>query len=105
MSAQVSITTASADGVVAVPSIALVGSAGNYSVRVLEGSGEISVVPVQVGLVTPSLAEIQSGLTAGTDVVVGTSSTRQGSSTTTFSGGNFGGGNFGGGGGIRELRP
>jgi multidrug efflux pump subunit AcrA (membrane-fusion protein) len=105
MSAQVSITTASADGVLAVPSIALVGSAGNYSVRVVDGSGEITVVPVQVGLVTSSLAEIQSGLTAGTDVVVGTTSTRQGSSTTTFGGGGtFGGGNLGGG-NIREFRP
>ncbi len=89
MSAQVSVTTASASDVLAVPSIALVGSTGSYSVRVLDGSGQPQLVAVQVGLVTSSMAEIQGGLTAGTDVVVGTSSTRQGSSTAV---GGFGGG-------------
>lgn len=101
MSADVSVTTESADNVLAVPSIALVGSAGNYRVRVLDGSGQPQLVAVQVGLVTSSLAEIQSGLSAGTAVVVGTSSSRQG--TTTTGGGTFigGGGTFIGGGGFR----
>jgi multidrug efflux pump subunit AcrA (membrane-fusion protein) len=99
MSAQVSVTTASASDVVAVPSIALVGSAGSYSVRVLDGSGNPQLVAVQVGLVTSSMAEIQGGISEGTDVVVGTSSTRQGSTTTTggFGGGGLGGGGLGGG--------
>src|SRR5262249_44794900 len=94
MSANVSITTASASNVVAVPAIALLGTSGNYSVRTVNDSGEVQTVPVNVGLVTSSLAEIQSGVDAGTAVVVGTSSTRTGSSTTT---GGFGGGGFGGG--------
>ncbi len=93
MSANVSITTASADNVVAVPAIALIGTTGNYSVRTIT-DGEVQTVPVQVGLVTSSLAEIQSGLDAGTAVVVGTSATRTGTSTTT---GGFGAGGFGGG--------
>jgi multidrug efflux pump subunit AcrA (membrane-fusion protein) len=100
MSAQVSITTASAPSVVAVPSIALVGGADGYSVRVLDGSGQPQNVPVEVGLVTTSLAEIKSGIDAGTAVVVGTSSSRQGTTTTNggFGGAGIGGGTFVGGG-------
>ncbi len=96
MSAQVSVTTASADNVLAVPSIALVGGSGNYSVRVLDGSGQPQLVAVQVGLITSSLAEIQSGISAGTAVVVGTSSTRQGTSAGLGAGGGtfIGGGTF-----------
>lgn len=105
MSAQVSITTASAPDVVAVPSIALVGSTGNYSVRVLDASGEPQQVSVDVGLVTSSLAEIKSGVDAGTAVVVGTSSTRQGTTTTGTGGfgvpGTGGGGLSGGGRGFQ----
>ncbi len=100
MSANVSVTTASATGVIAVPAIALVGSAGNYSVRVLDGSGQVSVVPVTVGLTTSSVAEIRSGLSEGETIVTGTSTPRQG--TTTGGGGGFGGlGGFPGGGGVR----
>jgi multidrug efflux pump subunit AcrA (membrane-fusion protein) len=93
MSANVSITTASAPNVVAIPAIALLGTTGNYSVRTVTDGQEIQTVPVEVGLVTSTLAEITSGIDAGTAVVVGTSSTRTGSSTTT---GGFGGGGFGG---------
>ncbi len=99
MSATVAITTASATGVVAVPSIALLGSAGNYDVRVIDSSGNVSVVPVQVGLVTSSLAEIQSGLKAGDTVITGSSTARTG--TTTSTGGGFGGLGGLGGGGVR----
>ena len=42
MSASVSITTAEADNVIAVPAIALVGSNGNYSVRVMAADGTIT---------------------------------------------------------------
>lgn len=101
MSAQVRITTASATNVIAVPSIALVGNAGGYSVRVLDASGQPQVTAVQVGLITSSLAEIQGGISEGTEVVVGTSSTRQGTTTSggfgggaIVGGGGFGGGNF-----------
>ncbi len=74
MSAQVAVTTAAARNVLAVPAIALNGAAGNYTVRVLGANGAVEVRPVQVGLVTSSLAEIQGGLAEGDTVVTGTTS-------------------------------
>ena len=97
MSASISITTASAANVIAVPAIALVGTAGSYSVRVLDSAGQPQLVSVQTGLVTSSLAEIQSGVDVGTQVVTGTSSTR--TSTSTSGGGGFGVPGVGNGGG------
>jgi multidrug efflux pump subunit AcrA (membrane-fusion protein) len=92
MSASISVTTAEADSVLAVPAISLIGSATNgYEVRVLGSDNQVSLVPVQVGLVTSSMAEIQSGLNQGATVVTGTSSTRTNSTA--------GGGGLGGGGG------
>jgi multidrug efflux pump subunit AcrA (membrane-fusion protein) len=106
MSAQVSIATASAPNVLAVPSIALVGSTGSYSVRVLDSAGQPQLVAVEVGLVTSSLAEIKSGIDEGTAVVVGTSSTRQGTTTTGTGTGVGGAGGFGGGTGFpRNAQP
>jgi HlyD family secretion protein len=104
MSAQISVTTASAPNVLAVPAIALQEAAdGSYSVRVLDGSGQPESVPVTVGLISSSLAEVKSGLSAGEAVVTGTATARTGtgSSTTSTRGlnGGFGGG-FGGGGGL-----
>jgi len=108
MSASVSVTIDEADSVLAVPAIALVGSASEgYSVRVLDSAGQPELVPVQVGLVTSSLAEIRSGLSEGQTVVTGTSSSRTSTSGTGgggfgvpgVGGGGFGGGNFRGGGG------
>jgi RND family efflux transporter MFP subunit len=100
MSATIAITTQSAPGVLAVPAIALQRSNGQYAVRVLDAAGQPQSVPVDVGLVTSSMAEIKSGIQAGTAVVVGTSSSRQG--TTSAGGGvglpGLGGGGFGGGG-------
>ena len=94
MSADISIVTASASAVLAIPSRALSGSVGNYTVRVVGADGTVSTVAVTVGLVTSSLAEIQSGLQAGDRVVTGTSSTQQ----TGTGGGGFGGiGGLGGG--------
>ena len=99
MSAQISVTITSVSQVIAVPSVALVGSAGSYSVRELDASGQPQLVAVTVGLITSSYAEIQSGVDVGTVVVVGTSSSRQGATTTGAGiGGGLGGG-FGGGGG------
>jgi RND family efflux transporter MFP subunit len=104
MSVSVAVTTAQATNVLAVPAIALIGSSGNYEVRVVAADGQVSLVPVQVGLVTSSTAEITSGLSAGDSVVVGTSTQRTGTTTTgtglpgIFSGGG-GGRNFGGNGG------
>jgi len=104
MSASVSVTISAATGVIAVPSTALVTSNGGYAVRILDASGQPQSVPVTVGLITTTLAEIQSGITEGQSVVTGTSSTRQGSTTTGtggFGGGGLGGGAIPGGGVIR----
>ena len=102
MSASIAITTAEVDNVLAVPAISLVGSvASGYSVRVLDTAGQPQSVSVQVGLVTSSLAEIQSGLSQGQAVVTGTSSTR--TSTSGTQGGGFGVPGVGGGGG--QFRP
>ena len=103
MSAQASVTTAQAADVLTIPSVALRGANGNYSVQVLDASGQPQTVAVTVGLVSNGLAEIQSGLTEGERVVTGTVSARQGTTTT---GGGFGGGGIaipggiGGGGGF-----
>jgi macrolide-specific efflux system membrane fusion protein len=99
MSADVSITTASAANVLAVPAVALSGSADGYTVDVMAADGSLRQVPVQVGLVTSSWAEIQDGLSEGDVVVTGTTSPRN-STTTTGGFGGFGGiGGFGGGAG------
>jgi hypothetical protein len=108
MTADVTITTASASGVLAVPAAALRGAAGNYSVLVLGSSGTPEAKAVTVGLITSSLVEIQSGLTAGDVVVTGTSSTQRSTTGTGTGGGNGGfvvpggGGGFGGG---RAVNP
>ena len=72
MSADVSITIASATNVVTVPSAALQGTSGDYAVMTLGADGNPQRVPVDVGLVTNATAEIKSGLEAGTAVVIGT---------------------------------
>lgn len=91
MSADISIVAASATNVLAIPSRALAGNAGAYTVRVVAADGSVSTRSVGVGLVTSSLAEITSGLQAGELVVTGTSST-QNQATTTVGGGAFPGG-------------
>jgi len=90
MSADITITIASAKDVLTVPTAALNGSDGNYSVQVLDADGLPEVQPVEVGLVTSALAEITNGLTAGDQVITGTAADR--AQTTTN-------GNFPGGGG------
>jgi trimeric autotransporter adhesin len=93
MTASVAIIIAQAANVVAVPSQALVGSAASgYQVRVMDAARNITLVPVTVGLVTTSMAEIQSGLSGGETVVTGTVS--ETNSTTSSGRGNslFGGG-------------
>lgn len=96
MTASVTITTAAATGVLAVPAAALRGGSGNYNVLVLGANGTPAATAVTVGLITSSLVEIQSGLTAGDVVVTGTSSTQR---TTTGTGGGTGGFVVPGGGG------
>lgn len=81
MSADVSITIASATDVVTVPSSALQGGDGDYSVMTLGADGTPQRVPVDVGLVTNATAEITSGLEVGTPVVIGTTADLIGTET------------------------
>jgi membrane fusion protein, macrolide-specific efflux system len=99
MTADVTITTASAGGVLAVPAAAIRGQSGAYTVLVLTAAGTAESRPVTVGLMTSSLVEIKSGLNAGDVVITGTSSQQRAGAATG------GQGNFvvpgGGGGGFR----
>jgi macrolide-specific efflux system membrane fusion protein len=103
MSVQVTVVTARALGVLSIPSVALGGTLGSYTVSVLASDGTVSTRSVGTGLVTTDLAEITTGLAAGDRVVTGTASNQL--TTTTGGGGfrglggGFGGGGFGGGGG------
>jgi RND family efflux transporter MFP subunit len=102
MSADVSITTASAMNVLVVPASALQGATGNYAVLVLESDGTTRRVPVDVGLVTNATAEIKSGIAEGTNVVTGTTADLVGTATNNNRG--FGGVGFPGGGGtFRQI--
>jgi macrolide-specific efflux system membrane fusion protein len=96
MSVQVTVVTAQAPGVLSIPSVALGGTLGSYTVSVLAADGTVSSRSVGTGLVTTDLAEITTGLAAGDKVVTGTASTQL---TTTNGGGGFRGpgGGFGGG--------
>jgi RND family efflux transporter MFP subunit len=100
MSADVTITTASASGVLAIPSRALQGTAEAYRVRVLHTDGSVTTANVEVGLITDSLAEIKSGLQAGDTVITGTSSSQNSNSTTTNGRGGF----QGPGGGVQVFK-
>jgi RND family efflux transporter MFP subunit len=99
MSADVSVTTAQALAVLAVPAAALSGSSGAYAVRVIDDAGQVQARSVTVGLVTSSLVEVKTGLTEGETVVTGLASTR----TTTTNAGGFGGLGGGTGGGTRII--
>ena len=104
MTADVDITTASAPSVLAVPVTAIGGVPGAYTVQVLDGPGRLRTVPVEVGLMTPSLAEIRSGITDGTVVVTGTASAKD--LVTTFpTGPGAGGGGRSGGSGDGSAPP
>jgi macrolide-specific efflux system membrane fusion protein len=103
MSAKASVTIAQAANVLAVPAVALNGSALGYTVLVIGQDGTAQTRDVTVGLVTSTQAEIKTGLQAGEAVVIGTTASQ---TTTTGGGGGFfpGGGGFqrggnGGGGG------
>jgi macrolide-specific efflux system membrane fusion protein len=78
MSSDVQITLAEAADAVTVPAVALMGSDGQYMVRVLATDGSVEMRPVSVGLVSETLAEIQSGLAEGEAVIVGSDADRTG---------------------------
>src|SRR5207253_5575701 len=101
MSAEVSITPASASNVLAVPTAALQNVGGGYAVQILDASGQPVVEEVSVGLVTSTFAEITAGLTDGDRVVIGTSTQRQTGLPGFPVGGGGGGGRFTGGGGTQ----
>jgi len=112
MTASVSLTVAQASNVLAVPAIALVSGTDGYSVQVMAADGSVSTQAVAVGLVTSSLAQITSGLSEGQRVVIGVSTARTSTGTTTGGGfgglggalGGGGGGTFRGGGGQGQAR-
>ena len=81
MTADVTITIASATNVLTVPAAALRGGEGDYRVLTLDADGQPVATPVDVGLVTSTTAEIKSGLTEGTAVVTGTAASRTGTTT------------------------
>jgi len=95
MTADVTINVASATGVLTVPVAALRGSAGDYSVLVLDATGQPVPKAVEVGLVTASQAEITSGLADGEAVVIGVNTAQN--QTTVTNGGGFNRGLGGGG--------
>jgi RND family efflux transporter MFP subunit len=111
MSASVTVTLAQSQNALAVPTSALEGATGDYTVLVLGDGGQATPTAVQVGLVTNTYAEITSGLSQGQEVVTGTTAQRNSTSNSTtgfpgiggggagrFVGGGGGGGNFRGGG-------
>ncbi|MHB8293472.1 MAG: efflux RND transporter periplasmic adaptor subunit [Acidimicrobiales bacterium] len=81
MTATMSITISERSNVLAVPTSALSGPPGRPFVRVPGPGGTSRLVPVHIGLATASLTEVTKGLSAGEQVIVGTSSS--GSSTTS----------------------
>jgi macrolide-specific efflux system membrane fusion protein len=98
MTADVTVTTASASGVLAVPAAAIRGQSDAYTVLVLTAAGTPESRPVTVGLMTSSLVEIKSGLNAGDIVITGTSSQQRAGAATGGQGQTFvvpgGGGGF-----------
>jgi multidrug efflux pump subunit AcrA (membrane-fusion protein) len=86
----VSITTATRDNVLSVPSSAITKS-GPVSTVTVRKSGQDVVTVVGTGLVGDSGTEITSGLSEGDEVVISSSSTGTGG-TFTFPGGGLGGG-------------
>ena len=112
MTADITITTASATNVLAVPAAAVRGIQGNYSVLVMTAAGTPEPRAVTVGLMTNSLVEIQSGLNEGDEVVTGTSSAQRSGTGVTAGpgGGGFvvpggGGGRVTNGGPVFETKP
>ena len=81
MTARMSVTISERSNVLAVPTSALSGPPGRPFVRVLGHGGTSRLVPVHIGLATASLTEVTKGLSAGEEVIVGTSSS--GSSSTS----------------------
>jgi RND family efflux transporter MFP subunit len=102
MTAEVTVTSQTANDVVTVPAAALTGADGEFTVLVMGGDGQPVERAVEVGLVTAESAEIRSGLEVGEAVVIGTKAARN--QPGGFQGGN---GQNGAGGPVTtpEVRP
>ena len=107
MSSDVEITTAEADDVVTVPAVAVNGSGDQATVLVAGTDGSVSTRGVVVGVVSESLVEIQSGISEGEAVVVGTDTARTstGEDEEEAAGGGAGFGSLGGLGGLSGGAP
>ncbi|MFN8167894.1 MAG: efflux RND transporter periplasmic adaptor subunit [Candidatus Nanopelagicales bacterium] len=96
-SASVTVTTDSATGVLVVPSTAVTTSGDRSTVTVLE-DGQQSRTTVTLGVVGDTWTEVASGLAAGEQVVLTTSTSTSTSTQNGFPGGGFPGGGLTGGG-------
>jgi macrolide-specific efflux system membrane fusion protein len=94
-SASVTVTTASATGVLVVPSAAVTTNGDRSTVAVLT-DGQQAPAVVTLGVVGDAWTEVTDGVTAGDQVVLTTSAST--STTTGFPGGGFPGGGLPGGG-------
>lgn len=98
------VTIAEAQDAIRIPTAALRTAGGQRTVQV-QVNGQVEIRTVEVGITGGSFVEIKSGLTAGEQVVITTTtSSTTGTNTGQFpGGGNFpaGGGNFPAGGGAR----
>ncbi len=83
MSAEVTVVIAQVEDATAVPVIALAGTSGSYTVRILASDGSVETRSVDVGLITSDLAQITGGLADGETVITGSSADRTTSTTTT----------------------
>ncbi|MFH0864080.1 MAG: efflux RND transporter periplasmic adaptor subunit [Candidatus Gottesmanbacteria bacterium] len=86
MSVNASIITQTKSDVLVVSTTAIQNSNGQSSVMVLK-NGQVTQVPVETGVSSDSQTEIISGLNEGDQVVTGTVSTTQGTTTSPFGGG------------------
>lgn len=105
MSAQANIITNIKDSVLLVPTSAVQTQSGQSSVRILK-NGQISRVPIEIGLSSDTKIEIVSGLSEGDTIVtsVNTTTTRTAQPGTQSPFSAFGGRGFGGGGGAVRIR-
>ena len=78
MSSDVEITLAEAADVVTVPAWPSWAATTSYTVRVVATDGSVEMRAVTVGLVSETLAEVQSGLAEGEAVIVGSDTDRTG---------------------------
>jgi macrolide-specific efflux system membrane fusion protein len=96
------VTVGRADGVLRVPTAAVRGAGGRYTVQVVNGT-RTETVPVQVGLQGDAFVEITEGLVDGQQVALAQQSTTGTTGGQVPGGGGFRGGGLTGGGGPGGL--